>query len=231
MEYFIWNNTDSRNVKGLIVCGLPPITKPKMRTQVLALDGRDGSIITNLGFSAYQKKVKIGLTKGYDIDNIIAWFNGAGQIVFSNEPDKYYNAQIIENIDFDKLLRFKTAEITFEVQPFKYSTIERQKTFNTAGLQQIKVVNTGNYNSKPTMTIYGSGTINFYLNGAQQFTLALNENDTITLDSTEQEAFNETGLRNRIMNGNFIVLKQGTNTLSWDGTITKIEISKYSRWL
>lgn len=231
MEYFIWNNIDSRDVKGLIVCGLPPITKPRMRTQVLTLDGRDGSIITNLGFEAYQKKVKIGLTKGYDIDTIIAWLNGVGQVTFSNESEKYFNAQIVQSIDFEKLLRFKTAEITFEVQPFKYSTIERQKTYNTAGLQQIQVINSGNYTSKPTMTIFGSGTINFYLNGIQQFTLELNENDKITLDSAEQEAYSDTGLRNRIMNGNFLVLKQGTNTLSWSGNISKIEISKYSRWL
>lgn len=231
MEYFIWNNTDSRDVKGLIVCGLPPISKPRMRTQVLTLDGRDGSIITNLGFEAYKKKVKIGLTKGYDIDNLIAWLNGSGQVTFSNESEKYYNAQIIESIDFEKLLRFKTAEITFEVQPFKYSTTERTKTYNTAGLQQITVVNAGNYISKPIMTIHGSGTINFYLNGIQQFTLELTENDTITLDSTEQEAYNDIGLRNRNMDGNFVYLAKGTNTLSWTGTITQIEISKYSRWL
>ena len=231
IEYFIWNNIDSRDVKGLIVSELPPIRKPAMRTQVLTLDGRDGSIITPLGFEAYKKKVKIGLTKGYDIDTIIAWLNGSGQVIFSNESEKYYNAQIVESIDFEKLLRFKTAEIVFEVQPFKYSTTERTKTYNITSTQQISVVNSGNYASKPTMTIYGSGTINFSLNGVQQFTLELNENDVVTLDSTEQEAYNENGLRNRIMDGNFLILPKGTNTLSWTGTITKIEISKFSRWL
>lgn len=231
MEYFIWQNIDSREVKGLIVTALPPIHKPRMRTQVLTLDGRDGSIITPLGFEAYKKKVKIGLTKGYDINEIIAWLNGSGQVIFSNESEKYFNAQIVESIDFEKLLRFKTAEITFEVQPFKYSTTERTKTFDITTTQRIQVVNAGNYTSKPTMTIYGSGTINFYLNGVQQFTLELNENDSVTLDSAEQEAYSDTGLRNRIMDGNFLILQKGTNTLSWDGTITKIEISKYSRWL
>lgn len=230
IEYFIWNNIDSRDVKGLIVSELPPITKPAMRTQVLTIDGRDGSIITPLGFEAYKKKVKIGLTKGYDIDTIVAWLTGAGKVTFSNEADKYYNAQITESIDFEKLLRFKTAEITFEVQPFKFSTTERVKTYN-APAQQISVINSGNYTSKPIITIYGSGTINFSLNGVQQFTLELNENDVITLDSTEQEAYSETGLRNRIMNGNFLILEKGTNILSWTGNITKIEITKYSRWL
>lgn len=232
MAYFIWHNIDSRDVKGLIVTELPPITKPKMRTQVLTLDGRDGSIITPLGFEAYKKKIKIGLTKGYDINNLIEWFTGAGQIIFSNEEDKYYNAQITENIDFEKLLRFKTATITFEVQPFKYSTTERSKIFDTAGLQSIKITNAGNYTAKPTVTINGTGTINFSVNGTQQFTLELqSQNDSVTLDSAEQEAYDANGLRNRIMNGNFIILEKGSNTLSWTGSISSIEIKLFSRWI
>ena len=231
MAYFIWKNINSADIKGLIVTELPPITKPRMRTQVLTLDGRDGSIITPLGFEAYKKKIKIGLTKGYDLDNLIAWLTGASTLTLSNEADKYYNAQIVESIDFEKLLRFKTAEITFEVQPFKFSTTERSKTFDTAGIQQIKITNAGNYKSKPTMTIKGSGTINFYLNGQQQFTLELQENDSVTLDSAEQEAYDSNGLRNRIMDGNFIVLETGSNTLSWTGTITEIKIERFSRWL
>lgn len=231
MGYFIFKNIDSRDVKGLITSVLPPITKPKMRTQVLTLDGRDGSIITPLGFEAYKKTVKIGLTNGYDINDIIAWLNGAGQLVFSTEPEKYYNAQIIEAVDYERLLRFKTAEIVFDVQPFKYSTTERTRTFDVAGAQFIKIANAGNYTAKPLINIKGSGTINFSVNGVQAFTLELQTNDNITLDSAEQEAYDDNGLRNRAMNGNFPVLAIGTNTLSWTGTITEIQISKYSRWL
>lgn len=231
MGYFIFKNIDSRDVKGLITSQLPPITKPKMRTQVLTLDGRDGSIITPLGYEAYKKTVKIGLTNGYDIDNLISWLNGAGQVVFSTEPDKYYNAQIIDAVDYERLLRFKTANIVFDVQPFKYSTTERTRTFDVAGSQFVKIANAGNYTAKPLMKIKGSGTINFFVNNVQAFTLELQTNDNITLDSAEQEAYDDNGLRNRAMNGNFPVLSIGTNTLSWTGTITEIQISQYSRWL
>lgn len=231
MGYFIFKNIDSRDVKGLITSELPPICKPKMRTQVLTLDGRDGSIITPLGFEAYKKTVKIGLTLGYNIDNIIAWLNGAGQVIFSNEPDKYYNAQIIEAIDYERLLRFKTANIVFDVQPFKYSTTERTRTFDVDGSQFIKIANAGNYTAKPLIKINGSGTINLSVNGVQACTLELQTNDNITLDSAEQEAYDDNGFRNRSMNGNFPVLTVGTNTLSWTGTITEIQISQYSRWL
>ena len=43
-----------------------------------------------------------------------------GTIVFSNEPDKYYKYKIIEQIDYEKLLEFKTASVRLHCQPFKY---------------------------------------------------------------------------------------------------------------
>lgn len=229
MIYFQFNGIDSRNVKGLIVSELPPLTKPAQRIQTLNIDGRDGSIINPLGFASYTKKIKIGLTTSSDINNIIKWLNGSGKLVLSYEPDKYYNATIYEQIDFNKLLRFRTAEITFTVQPFKYSLTDETKTI-TSGTSA-KIANAGNYTAKPTITVAGSGTVVLTLNGNYLCRLDLNENDQITLDSANQEAFDSNGLRNRDMSGNFAVLQQGINTLEWSGNVSFIQIKKYSRWL
>lgn len=114
----------------MLIQTLPPITKPAIRTQIEEIDGKDGDIITKLGYAAYDKEFTIGLSYGYDIDEIIAFFNSEGTVIFSNEDDKFYNYQIIEQIDFEKLIRFKTATVTMHVQPFKYSAIETTKTFN-----------------------------------------------------------------------------------------------------
>lgn len=232
MEYFIYKSIDSREVKGLIVSSLPPITKPKMRTEIVTIDGRDGSIITDLGYEAYDKTVEIGLARGYNIDNIIAWLNGVGLIVFSNEPDKYYQAKIIDQIDYEKLLRFKTAKVTFNVQPFKYSTTDRVKTFdNLYSQDRITVINAGNYTSKPRMTFYGSGMVNVSLNGKEQFTLDMTDDGKITVDCAEQEAYSGLELKNRKMNGKFPLLRLGENVISWAGNLTKIEMFKFSRWI
>lgn len=119
--YVIINGVNSLTKTGLAIKELPPISKPLMRTQIEEIDGRDGDIITELGYSAYDKELEIGLYgEGYDINDIIAFFNNSGTIVFSNEPDKYYNFKIIEQIDYEKLLKFKTAIIKIHVQPFKY---------------------------------------------------------------------------------------------------------------
>lgn len=232
MGYFVFKNIDSRDIKGLIVSELPPITKPKMRVRVDTIDGKDGAETVNLGFEAYTKTVKIGLTRGFDIDNIIAWLHGEGDIQFSNEPDKYYRVKVHEQIDFERLLRFRTAEVKFFTQPFKYSATERMKTIDVTGLQTAEIRNSGNYFSKPITRLTGTGMINMFVNGVQKFTLDLGTGDTITLDTDKQEAYS-TGmvLKNRQMNGNFITLEVGKNTITWTGNMTKIEIMHHSRWI
>lgn len=133
MSYIELNGKSSLDVQGLLIQSLAPITKPKVRTETTEIDGRDGDIITRLGYSAYDKEISIGLSWNYDIDEVIQYFvdNDKGTVLFSNEEDKLYKYEILDQIDFERLIRFKTAKVKFHVQPFKISSIEKTKTFNT----------------------------------------------------------------------------------------------------
>ena len=113
MLSIMWKGMSSSSITGLMICELPPITKPKMKTLITKIDGRDGDIIEDLGYESYVKTIKIGLTKNYDINQVISFFSGSGTLTMSNEPDKVYNCKIIERIDYEKLLRFKTALVKF----------------------------------------------------------------------------------------------------------------------
>ena len=124
-DYVIINGVNSLTINGLAISKLPPISKPLMRNMKEEIDGRDGDIITELGYSAYDKTMEIGLYGNYDINEIISFFNGEGTITFSNEDDKHYYYKILEQIDYEKLLKFKTATITFHCQPFKYPNNEQ----------------------------------------------------------------------------------------------------------
>ena len=128
MNYIELNGVRSNTITGLLIQSLPPISKPLIRTQVEEIDGRDGDIITKLGYSAYDKDIEIGLRGNFEVDDVIAYFDSDGIVTFSNEPDKYYHYQIIEQIDFERLVRYRTAKVTFHVQPFKYSTTETPVT-------------------------------------------------------------------------------------------------------
>ena len=125
INYVELNGEKSTNVKGLIIQALPPISKPKMRTSKEEIDGRDGDIVTRLGYASYDKQLSIGLHGDFDIDDAIAFFDSEGEVVFGNEPDKYYRYQILEEIDFDRLIRFRTAKVKMHVQPFKYDAVDR----------------------------------------------------------------------------------------------------------
>lgn len=237
MNSIILNGISSRSIAGLLIQNLPPISKPRIRAEAEEIDGRDGDIITLLGYGAYDKEFQIGLYGEYDIDQIIEYFNSSGVVTFSNEPDKYYNYQILEQIDFEKLLRFKTATVTMHVQPFKYSIADNSKTFTIAeGTTSLTIRNVGNIYSKPKITITGTGTINLYLNTVQAFAISLGESSTtIAIDINEMNAYNPTtnAYMNRLVTGNYdnFRLAIGKNTITWTGTITQINIQNYSRWI
>lgn len=362
LNEIILNGKSSNELQGLIIQSLPPISKSQIRTQIEEIDGRDGDIVTKLGYSSYDKSFDIGLSYNFDIDDIIAFFNSEGTVIFSNEPDKYYNYQILNNIDFERLIRFRTATVTMHVQPFKYSSVETMKTFmvvdkllnfddfsqtingitltasngdiyisgtgtaatefympidtvtlnpssytlsalgigtsvsacsirliydnpsntNSFGgkyltlqndttltisstLDETKVYNymyfyiapnttmsfsldlklennvddsftirnNGNYISKPIMTIYGSGNINFSLNNSPIFTIQLGDEEYITIDASQLEAYKDGVLKNRLVTGNYenFILNVGKNVISWTGNVSKFEFKNYSRWI
>lgn len=360
----ILNGKTSKSITGLIIQSLPPISMPQTRTQIEEIDGKDGDIVTKLGFASYDKTFIIGLSYNYNIDDVIAFFQSSGTVIFSNEPGKYYNYQILNQIDFERLIRFKTANVTMHVQPFKYSNIETTKsyiinnhllsfenytetkngitftatssnsqisitgigtqatefylpltsptllpgqyTFNAIGrgssvsaaalrliyntptnensfggtylmlqsatnvsiqdnlnsqktynylyfyiapnatlnftcdatlskynANSITIINSGNYFSKPTITIYGSGNINLNINQNQIFIIQLGNDEYITIDAEAMEAYKGTALKNRLVTGNYedFVLNVGENSISWSGDVNKVEIENYSRWL
>lgn len=234
--YIVLNGKDSRYIQGLLITELPPISKPKQRTKTETIDGRDGDIITRLGYSAYDKTLKIGLTYDYSIDDLIDFFNSEGKVVFGNEPDKYYRYAIYEQVDFERLLRYKTAEVEFHVQPFKYSEIETsvEKTF-TENNKSFDIRNNGNIYSRPTLKIVGSGEIDLLINDIKILTLRLATNQTIVIDAETMNATSEDGetLLNRLVTGDYdkIKLNTGLNKISFTGSVSSTEISLYSRWI
>ena len=234
--YIILNNVDSRTISGLLISSLAPISKPLVRTQVEEIDGRSGDIVTPLGYSAYDKVIKIGLTYNYNIDDIIEYFNSSGVVVFSNEPDKYYKYAIYEQIDFEKLIRFKTAEVTLHVQPFKFSLLEQPQTFNISeSPASLSIYNAGNIYARPIMSITATGSVAFALNGSDILVIEFGETaQTIIINCEELNAYDEQNiLLNRLVTGNYdnIKLNKGSNEIGLTGNVSSLTIKKYSRWI
>lgn len=233
--YIIINGVNSETVKGLLISALPPISKPKVRVTLEEIDGRDGDIASALGYAAYDKPISIGLYGDYNIDAVIKYFNSSGKVIFSNEADKYYNFAIYDAIDFNKLIRYKTATVNMHVQPFKYSAEEVEKSFNISGESNIITVrNNGNIYAKPTITLTGSGAAELYI-GAARLGINLTEvNETIIIDVQGMNAYDLDGnFKNREVVGDYDALRldSGVNNITINGNVTNFKINNYSRWI
>lgn len=237
IPYIIINGVSSKSVGGLLIQDLPAISKPKIRTSVEEIDGRDGDLVTTLGYAAYDKTFDIGLYGDYNVDDIIEFFNTSGKVTFSNEIDKYYNFAIYNQIDLERLVRFRKAKVTMHVQPFKYdvtaSPISNNYPSGTTNAT-IKVRNRGNIPSKPLLSITGEGYIYVYLNGMQVFSINLATTTTIIIDVAAMNAQDDAGnYLNRQVTGDYddFLLKTGVNTIQVSGDITNVSIDNYSRWI
>lgn len=242
MNYISLNGYKSTLIKGLLISELPPITKPLQRNKVEEIDGRDGDFITKLGYAAYDKKMQIGLYGDYNIDDVIQYFDSEGEVVFSNEPDKYYRYKILQAIDFERLVRFRTANVVFHVQPFKFSSVSDETIINlSAASGDVYVKNMGNVISKPKIALTGSGAATIRVNGGAIITIseiailepvALSE---ITLDVETLNATSSMGTiyRNRDVTGDLkhLALDPGVNKISYTGNIGSITLEKLSRWI
>lgn len=231
MNNVIFKGIDSTLIKGLIISELPPITKARMRVLETVIDGVDGSIIEELGYESYDKPLLIGIKKDADIDEIIDYFNGEGDIVFSNEPNKFYKVKVIEQIDYERLLRFRTATVTFRTQPFKYLYKESYQKFeNPTGT--LVAINQGLQKSKPKMILKGAGKVEFKLEGITIFEYTFPDDETeVTIDSEKQDAYVGGVLKNRNMVGEFPIFQKGKNNITLTGAVTELTVYANSRWL
>lgn len=227
------NDKPSYGVNGLIVTSLPPITKPKMRYSSEEIDGRDGDIITTLGYQAYDKTVSVGLYGDFDIDKVVEFFATSGTVTFSNEPDKIYRFQQLDSIDFERLVRYRTADVKLHVQPFKTGRLQRPKVFTSADAQAV-IVNAGNVVAAPKLTIKASGNIGLWLDGSQIISVANSGDYMLIIDVANLEASTPEGvLMNRAITGDYqrLALAPGKHSIKWSGTVHSLTIEDYSRWI
>lgn len=223
----VLNGVSSDSVSGLMIQRLPNVKKPLIRHKLEEIDGVNGDTVIKLGYSAYDREVLIGLRRSFNEDDVIKFFNTSGKAVFSNEPDKIYDYDILNEFELEKLMRFRQAIVTFHVQPFKHKLNETLIT----GSNSVTVNNSGNIFSKPKVKITGSGNLSLYIDSTQIFQIALGTEGNITLDGEKMEAYKGTTLKNRLVTGDYdnFSLPVGESTISVSGAT--LEVSNYIRWV
>jgi predicted phage tail component-like protein len=138
--------------------------------------------------------------------SILEWLinTGQSQLIFDFMPDYYFLARVEDVPSFDEFVDNGDLTVTFTCNdPFKYCRNNEKITVITP----INIYNPYIYSS-PNIRIYSNGTGNFILNGK-----------TYAINTTTYKDLN------------YLYLESGQNIISFNGNISKIEITPNFRRL
>ena len=161
-----------------------------------------------------------------------AWLRGAGELRFSDDPERFYRARVVKEFSRSAAMnRFvnQAFTVTFDCQPFLYHR-EAEDVALTAS--PATIANPGTHKSAPRLTIEGTGDA--VLTIGTQILEVTDLAGGVIVDSESCECFDltETALRNdrvTLMDDCFPVLQPGANIISWTGDgVTKVTVAP--RW-
>ena len=237
MSTITFKGVASTTYSNIVVQELPPIIKPRQRTDQYYIDGRPGIVIHELGYESYPKPAKIGLKNLNNIDAILNWLNGSGDVIFSNEPDKAYKGNIIEQIDFNRLGKlFRQCEaVTWLVYPYKYLVDEPAAEF--ANGIDATIINQGYIDALPLFEIKATSPTTISVNSIDVCTVATSHTySDVSIDSEEGGLVYQTSNSKQkypgILTGEFPILAPGNNTIKVSSPgLIKASIKVRSRFI
>ncbi len=230
-DYFIWNGVDCRQY-GIHVSEQPPITIPAERNTQTNVPGRPGSLTQVEGDDVYDDLILTAtcfISDPAQIPAIAAWMKGKGKVTFANRTGGYYEARIVNQIPFEKVLRGNphcSFVVNFRCFPFWYQENVADITVTASGTM---ITNPGSVYAEPMITVYGSGDITLMV-GTTIVELE-NISGSIVVDCVLKEAYQGSNLMNDHMTGDFPVLHPGANGVSWTGDVTRVVIRPNWRFL
>lgn len=144
------------------------------------------------------------------------------------EPNYYRLGYCREQASVEDIARALAGriKITFTCRAFKRAAVgDTEITVESSGTE---IYNHEKFTALPLVTVYGSGDVVLYFNQRQ---ISINDIDGyITLDSENLNAYKGNANQNsKLVSQYFPKLVSGMNTVSWTGSVTKVEI--IPRWV
>lgn len=216
-NYHFTFGTFTSEMVGLRLKTLPDEVVPARKTSKLNILTRDGDLLRDYeAYEPYTLTLDCYLVNDYTLDNIrnlkAMLSQVEGELIFSWNPDKVYQARMISQVNFKEIIDYTASvQIEFEVQP--YATLKSGQQ-RVEGTGKFTVINPTAYSSKPIIKIIPRSELaKFYVNDVMVGFVNLKEE--IILDSELEECFNEAGdnLNHYLdIQSDFPVLKPDINT-------------------
>lgn len=214
---------------------------PAAKGKQIDIPGRNGKLWQ--GQKAYSPIVITQRVIAYDnanIDDISAWLSGAGDLIFGDEPERVYHAQIIKEYtrsNQSARLRGQAFTITFDCEPFRYNAKSDLDTI-IAEESATMYTNPGTVYSQPLIIIEGSGSGNLEIGLNTLLVDDLTAGVPLYVDCAALVAY--TGgsaaddpmlLATQHITGEWPKLQPGIDFINFTGGITRVTIHPRWRWI
>lgn len=232
VEYwFKWNGKSSEDY-GIIVTAQPPITRGKERVATFTVPGKSGQLTQKEGdlvLDPIEMPVKCVVPDGSGLSDIYAWFSGVGRIEFANRPGGYYKGYLSKTAEAKRIVKgdpHREFTLAFTCDPFWYPNEVETIELYVSGQE---IVNPGNAESYPIITVYGTDDIELTLNGTVELE-AIEEGIILDWQLGDAMSLDKGVLLNEKVTGGPQTIPVGSSLVSWSGEVTKVVIEPHWRY-
>ena len=230
-RYFIWNGVNS-STKHIIMNDRAPIVRPEERVNHVTIPGRMGELTQVEGediFSSYIQSLEVTVQGKVNVPEAEAWLKGGGLVTFDTQPGLQQRARVINAVTFQRHSRnadFYTGDVQFYCDPVKSLINEADINVTSSGAT---LTNPGTLKAFPLLEITGSGAVSITIDGK---TLIIPNLTSGWVADCENKWILDDGVPQfGAWQGEFPEIPVGESTISFTGSITKIEITPRWRYL
>ena len=198
----------------------------KIREVCAWLDGK-GELIVD---TELDKKYDAVIINQIPFEQILPKFSN-----FTIQFDCQPFAKLTEPFDSIRIINLDVTRNGKAINPLESYNFVSGKVYNDNEKIEINkqdfvnIYNRGTIESKPILTIYGSGDIKLHLH--YKIIELKDVNEYITINSEIMDAYKETHLLNNKMIGEFPSLNPGSNILKWEGKLLAIGVIQNESFL
>ena len=214
---------------GARAMAIHPIQIARNRVTLIPIPGRSGYLTQWDGsYDETIKTVSFFVNDPSPPERIAQLLLEGSTVTFSNEPDKVYDYRLDIAADLiNTIAAWHQFDIQFVCNPVKRATSPEHFS---AVVSPLILTNPGNYMAYPTIILTGSRSVVLTVGDRE---IALSDiSPAITIDGDLLECYQGETLANDKMTGDYPVIDAGkTVNISWDGSVTGVEILPNWRWV
>lgn len=232
LPWFSFKNEKSADFDLIVKAGRT-IGSPERDIDHIEVPGRMGDLLSdNKRFKNYDDEYECGFWTTDNLERkahaVRSWLQGSaayGRLLDWRDPDYYRMAVCTTALNLEKqLATVGTVKVVFNCKPqFFRVDGDTIKSFAAEGT----LVNPEPWESAPYIKIMATGDVTLHINDQEIVITGIS--DYIEVDSELRACYRGGDLQNtKYRSDDWPVLVPGNNTISWDGSVSKVEIKP--RW-